>query len=89
LRLARQIVGGRSKKEVAMNAKGILTGALGLGGQFLTRTLSAREGDSETSRLVLALLAMLRYRRPRCNRMRGRELSLPPGCVLAVRYGSR
>ena len=72
-----------------MKAKGILTGALGLGGQFLTRTLSAREADFETSRLVLALLAMLRYRRPRCSRMRGRELSLPPGCVLAARYASR
>lgn len=72
-----------------MKAKGIFTGALGLGGQFLTRKLSARESDSETSRHVLALLTMLRNRRPRSHRMRWRELSLPTGCVLAARYASR
>ena len=74
-----------------MKAKGILTGALGLGGQFLTRKLSARDGefDLEASRPVLALLLMLRNRRPRNSRMRRRELSLPPGCVLAARYASR
>jgi len=72
-----------------MKAKGILTGALGLGGQFLTRTLSARDSDFESSRAVLALLTMLRNRRPRSHRMRSRELSLPPGCVLAARYASR
>jgi hypothetical protein len=71
-----------------MKAKGILTGALGLGGQFLTLTLSARDSDSEASRAVLALLTMLRHRRPR-RRFRWRELSLPPGCVLAARYASR
>lgn len=72
-----------------MKAKGILTGALGLGGQFLTRKLPARESDFEASRLVLALLTILRKRRLRRSRMRWRELSLPPGCVLAVRYASR
>lgn len=40
-------------------------------------------------RPVPALLMMLRNRRPRSNRIPWRELSLPPGCVLAVRYMSR
>jgi len=38
---------------------------------------------------VLALLTMLRNRRPRSHRVHGRELRLPPGCVLAARYASR
>jgi hypothetical protein len=38
---------------------------------------------------MLVLLAMLRGRRPRNHRIHGRELSLPPGCVLAARYASR
>ena len=38
---------------------------------------------------MLALMMMLRNRRPRSRRNHGRELSLPSGCVLAVRYASR
>ena len=38
---------------------------------------------------VLALLIMLRNRRPRSHRTHGREPGLPPGCLLAVRYASR
>ena len=38
---------------------------------------------------VLALLLMLRKRRPRRHRSRWHELSLPPGCVQAVRCASR
>ncbi len=38
---------------------------------------------------MLVLLAMLRNRRPRSHRTHSRDLSLPPGCVLAARYTSR
>src|SRR5271167_1113141 len=38
---------------------------------------------------MLALLMMLRSRPPRHHSVHQRELTLPPGCVLAVRYMSR
>jgi len=38
---------------------------------------------------MVALLTMLHSRRPRRHRPPWHSLSLPPGCVLAVRYSSR
>ncbi len=38
---------------------------------------------------MLALMMMLRNRRPRSRRNQERELGLPSGCVLAARYASR
>lgn len=53
--------------------------------------IKARPSQPAIVRLgpVVALLMMLRNRRPRRNRVLWHRLSLPPGCVLAVRYTSR
>ncbi len=49
-------------------------------------------GSSQNAMLccdpMLAVAVMLRQRPPR-RRPQQRELTLPPGCVLAVRYSSR